>query len=208
MFNHLSLFVLEDGSRSVTHFVESAYDFPIFHHLQVYVSSAPDIRDRLWRNPFWARAQRNGAARPMTTGMQTIHEYGRTGKLASASETDNPDTDHQAQLYDLDSLYQAHIKSTLAQEDFSSLDTEVGDVRLSQGTRSGWRLEALCLLRGCHIASFRQASYRFGMARTPCRDQKMDRRSSRFSRSAYIPRRCLYQLRLCRTWRRLRQHSF
>jgi|KBSMisStaDraftv2_1062788.scaffolds.fasta_scaffold06056_9 hypothetical protein len=80
---------------------------------------------------------------PMTTVMQNIREYGHTGKLASAPKAENPaPVRHAPQLYDLDELYKAHIESILAREDFSGLEAEARDARLSQARvqGGGWKL--------------------------------------------------------------------
>lgn len=79
---------------------------------------------------------------PITTVMQTIREYGRTGKLATVSKSESTEPERHSQLYDLEETYQAHIKSLLAQKDFASLEAEVHDARLRQTRVQGgvWKL--------------------------------------------------------------------
>jgi hypothetical protein len=68
---------------------------------------------------------------PFATVMQAVRDYGQgsqspTAKLANAQTAARFD-----QLYDFEGPYQAHIRSVLAQEDFSRLDA-AEEARLSQ----------------------------------------------------------------------------
>ena len=82
--------------------------------------------------------------------MQAVRDYGQgsqspTAKLANAQAAARFD-----QLYDLEGPYQAHIRSALAQEDFSRLDAEAEEARLSQSRLNSGLFRLFTFYRSIH----------------------------------------------------------
>jgi hypothetical protein len=85
---------------------------------------------------------------PLSTVMQTVHEYGRGQQTAQPIPSKvfaaaAPHPSHE--LYDADGAYQAHIGVTFMQGDFAQLEQEAQKARISKTRLTGavWKLDGL-----------------------------------------------------------------